>query len=114
MKYYWLRYTDNMDENFAGITRAFVISIRPKYKDDKGLLEHEKTHVRQWYKTLGLHGLLYAFWRTYRLNCELEAYKEQMQYAPDLKVAVDKFADFLANKYGLDITIDRAVYLLRG
>jgi len=54
MKYYSLKYTDKMPHDWTGgYAKAWFIRIRPKYKDDRGLLEHEKTHVRQWFFTLG-------------------------------------------------------------
>lgn len=35
-------------------TRGPIIFIRPEYRNDKGLLTHEKVHRRQWLRTLGL------------------------------------------------------------
>lgn len=35
-------YTDRIiPERFAGLTIGFVVLIRPKYRDDSGLLAHE-------------------------------------------------------------------------
>lgn len=42
-------YTDNLPAHAGGMTRGPFIFIRPKYKGDVGLLEHEKTHVAQWW-----------------------------------------------------------------
>ena len=33
---------------FAGCTKGPVIFIRPEYRSDRGLLEHERVHARQW------------------------------------------------------------------
>ncbi len=33
----------------GGDTRAFVVFIRPKYRDDVGMRMHELEHVRQWW-----------------------------------------------------------------
>ena len=95
-------YTDRLiPQQFAGYTRGPVIFIRPEYKNDKGLLEHEKVHVRQFWRTLGLHGPIYKFSKSYRLKCELEAYSVQLRYSPN---SADVFAKFITEKYDLDIT----------
>ncbi len=98
---YIVFYTDRLiPQQFAGCARGPVIFIRPKYKNDKGLLEHEKVHVRQFWRTLGFHGLIYKFSKSYRLKCELEAYSVQLRYSPH---SADAFAKFIAEKYDLDI-----------
>lgn len=123
-------YTDNLPANFAGTAQAFVVKIRPKYKDDKGLHEHEYTHVKQWYKWLflwllftallvlgtyehlgltlaplaiagvGVHGLLYLLVPSYKFHAEAEAYAVQVKNGAD----IDKMAYHLATWYGLGIT----------
>jgi hypothetical protein len=100
-------YTDNLPPNVGGTAQAFVVKIRPKYKDDKGIHDHEYVHVKQWYKAMaawvaiialltiatyddfgyalaplaiagvGLHGLLYLLIPSYRLEAEAEAYAAQ-------------------------------------
>lgn len=55
---------------FAATTRGPLIFIRPEYRQDIGLLEHERVHVRQWLRTIGLHSLLYAISKTYRLSAD--------------------------------------------
>jgi hypothetical protein len=121
-------YTNNLPINFGGVAQAFFIRIRPKYKDDKGLYEHEYTHVKQWYRWLtiwltafsfayfggvvpfeytplaffgvGIHGLLYLLVPTYKLEAESEAYAAQVKHGADL----DAMAYHLATWYGLNIT----------
>lgn len=95
--------------NSAGCTRGPVIFIRPEYKDDIGLLEHEKVHVKQWYRTLGLHSLLYLFSKDYKLKSEVEAYKKQLEYSPE---SIDLFAEYLSEDYGLNISVDKVKELL--
>jgi hypothetical protein len=95
---------------FAGITYCFVILIRPTYRDDVGLLEHEKTHVKQFWRSLGLLPLLYEISKSWRLKLEVEAYRAQAAcYADD---RMSQFAKFLATKYNLDITEQQALELL--
>ena len=92
-------------------TRGPVIFIRPEYRNDKGLLEHEKVHRRQWLRTLGLHSLLYLFVEDYRLRAEVEAFRAQLPHYPDDRRV--KFARLIAENYNLDITPDEALILLK-
>jgi hypothetical protein len=95
----------------AGCARGPVVFIRPEYRDDRGLYEHELTHVKQWFRTLGLHSFLYLLSDRYKLACEVEAYREQdKHYAEDRRAL---FAKFIAQDYDLDITQDEALALLQ-
>ena len=97
-------YTDRfIPARFSGYTIFVVILIRPSYFYDRGLLEHEKVHVRQ--------NIRPWKWFMGRLAKEVEAYKEQLKWYPDDKTHV--FATFIATKYGLDITVEEAEKLLR-
>lgn len=104
-------YTNNIiPDKFAGLTLGPIILIRPEYKSDTGLLEHEKVHVRQFWRTLGLFGIGYLLSKKYRLKIEVEAYKEQLKhYATDKR---NLFAQHLATKYDLNITQEEALKLL--
>ena len=125
--------------NAAGCARGPFIFIRPEYKNDKGLLAHEKVHVWQWtivsyiavcmlavggfllsehvnfpawiVAPLGLaaHGLLYRLLPEYRLDCEVEAYKEQLRHDPQ---HLDLYAYFIATKYDLKISKGEVITLL--
>ena len=88
-------------------TRGPIIFIRPEYRGDRGLLEHEKVHRRQWLRTLGLHSLLYLFVEDYRLQAEVEAFREQAKHYPDDRMP--RFARLLASNYRIDITEDEAL-----
>lgn len=83
--------------------------MRKSCKDDLGLLEHEKVHVKQFWKLLLLHPILYYFSKKYRLKSEVEAFKKQLEYWPGNK---NLYAYFLSTNYGLDITLDKARSLL--
>jgi hypothetical protein len=95
----------------AGCCRGFVIFIRPERKGDRGLLEHEKVHRWQWLRTLSLHSLLYLFVPEYKLASEVEAYKEQAKHYTDDRLP--KFARMISTRYGLKITEEDALKLLR-
>lgn len=94
----------------AACARGFVIFIRPEYKDDKGLLAHEMEHVYQWCATIGLHSFFYLLSKQYRLWAEVEAYKEQLKYSPGNEL---RFAEFIADKYGLNVSAEEALELLK-
>lgn len=95
-------YTDRLPAFVhGGITLWRFVFIRTKYQGDDGLLQHELTHIRQ-----GSRMWLYPFPK-YRLQLELEAYREQLKYCRT-SVAAGIFADYLANDYWLSITTEQA------
>ena len=104
-------FTDKLvPANAAGCARGPVIFIRPKYRDDQGLIAHEKEHVRQWLTTLGLHSFLYLLSDQYKLWAEVEAYKIQATYYADDRRPM--FARFIANDYNLDVSESEVLGLL--
>jgi hypothetical protein len=97
----------------GGITFGPFIVLKKKYQGDAsaaaaGLIEHELTHVRQFYRTCGLNGPRYLFAR-WRLAYEVEAFRAELRHAPD---AAGAFAWCLANRYRLGITESEALKLL--
>lgn len=104
-------HTDNLPTDHKAVTNGPVIRIRPSHKDDKGLLAHEKVHVKQWWLTLGIHSILYIFSKRYRLWSEVKAHKEQLKHYPDDRTEL--FAYFIATKYNLRITQEEAAKLLK-
>ena len=124
-------YTDKLLPEWVGARSImFLVLIRPKYKDDKGIHSHEYTHVKQWYKWTGLSlllfliaalvapeywqdiasasvlsaavfAMLYKFSTSFRLESEAEAYAAQVKDGADL----DKMAKHFANpNYNLGIS----------
>ena len=134
------RYTDDMPAWMGGYAKWFYIAIRPKYRDDKGIHEHELQHVKQWWITSIIACALLAFWVWYaqvpdhnyifcalglvvfqflyttfdsfKLKMEVLAYKKQLPHYPDDRTAL--FARFISTKYGLKITAEEAAELLKG
>ena len=105
-------YTDRfVDIGARATTKGFFIFIRPQYADDRGLLEHELVHRRQWLKSLSFSMWLYMWVPEYRLHAEVEAYKEQARWYEDDRLP--KFAKIIATKYGLRVTEEDALKLLR-
>ena len=136
MKYYWIKCTNKLASGFGGTAQGPLIKILSKYKEDAGLIEHEKTHVRQWYAVLGLglllgtlltllvepslwplyglapvsHQLLYTFVRPYRRWCEVKAYRKQLAVGGYTSATFAVTA--LVEKYDLDLSVDEARALL--
>ena len=102
-------YTDRfIPENYDAYTRFPFILIRPSSKDDKGLLAHEKRHVKQVWKYLFLQPILYKFSKKWRLKFELEAMIAQAKEGAD----IEKLALDLANKYDLNISPTNAKLII--
>lgn len=90
--------------NLFGIGTC-TITIKPKYIEDKGILNHELKHVEQ-FKTKLFHILRYKYSRKYRLDCELEAYTEQIKtYSYKNITQCSWIIDALVNKYDLKVTV---------
>jgi len=101
---YLLFYVEDNEQWWAGRANGPVVRIKATYRDDMGLLWHEEEHVRQWYKTLGLHGFLYRFVRRYRAWSEATAYAMQVQGGAGL----NRMARAMANPENYDLQM-RAV-----
>ena len=136
VKYYLVKSSKKLPNGFGGTAQGPLIKILSKYKGDIGLLEHEKTHVRQWYAVLAIgvlictlltllvspslwplyglalfsHQLLYKFVRPYRRWCEVKAYRKQVAVggydSNDFAVAA------LVEKYDLNLSTNEAKALL--
>lgn len=105
-------YTDKFVPTWAaGCARGPLIFIRPKYKNDIGLRMHEWTHVKQWLMTFGVHSMLYLMSKRYKLWAEVQAYKEQLKFC--LTDKSELFAGFISSNYGLDVTKEEVLILLK-
>ncbi|WP_354682835.1 hypothetical protein [Cupriavidus necator] len=93
---------------FDGFTPGPLILLRPGASD--ALFEHEKVHVRQFWRSWGLMGVLYLASRRWRLRYEVEAYREQLRHSPP--ESAHTLARFLAGKYRLKISEAEAYRLL--
>lgn len=99
---------------FTAYTIGFVVLVRPSAKGDEGMLQHELTHVKQfWHNPVG--PIFSMFNRKLRQKYEVEAYKVQMSYPP-YKDEYDRylsvFSAVLSTKYNLGITFNEAKKLL--
>jgi hypothetical protein len=90
------------------------VVVRPKSKGNEALLQHELTHVEQFWQN-PFNGLFYMMSRSHRQAAEVEAYRAQLTYSPckeDYQHYLDAFARSLSTNYNLDITYVEAVRLL--
>lgn len=88
----------------SGIAYGPVVFIRPGFARDRGLLEHELAHTRQFWDP--------RKWFKGRLWWEVEAYREQRKwYAED---RTREFARLIATGYGLDVSEEQAREMLEG
>ncbi len=97
-------------DSINGQARAFVIVIEKDANNFEATYHHELEHVKQFWMTLGLHGLFYLLSKRYKLWAEVQAYKQSIKYG----VPVDRAARGLANEevYGFGIGVDEAIKLL--
>ena len=58
----------------AGRSYGVFIAIKEEHRGNEALLQHELVHCRQFYRTLGLHGILTLVSKKYRLAVEIEAH----------------------------------------
>jgi hypothetical protein len=101
-------------KRFAAFVFGFIIFVRPSYKDNIPLIEHEKVHVRQFWRTFGTHGLWYQFNKKYRLRSEVEGYAVQVKKREELGMSprFEDYAGFISTHYNLDITTEQALEML--
>ena len=87
-----------------------LIVIHPKYRDDKPLLAHERTHQAQMARV----GTVRWWWRyltdkAFRQQAEVEAYQVQISHG----ARRSNCASYLANNYWLYIDYATAYALLK-
>jgi hypothetical protein len=130
-----IRYTEDLPSHAGGTASWFVVRIRPKYRQDKGLHAHELLHVAQWWVATIVSAvliagvcwhfghpfwwvlasplvfdLLYSYVHPFAVWCEVKCYQEQAKHYADDRMAA--FAKFMSTKYHFDISYDRALRLL--
>jgi hypothetical protein len=104
-------YVQSLPPGVGGCANGPVIRILEKYRHDRGIYEHELMHVKQWFCTLGLHPLLYLLIPAYKLWAEVQAYRKQLRYYPDNRS--ERFAHYISERYGLRVSYDTALTLLK-
>jgi hypothetical protein len=103
-------YTDDLPDDVGGRSFGPYVRIRPKYRDDEGILQHELSHVELWWLTFGLNGLIERIFPPYRLWNEARAYRVQVLYGITLDDAAERLA---SAHYGFGITTEQAIALIK-
>lgn len=86
-------------KRFEAFTIGPVILIRPEsYKD--ALIEHEKIHVKQFYRYATFNWLFYLI-DDYRLDLECEAYAKTIMIEGNNPSTVYRYANFIQENYNL-------------
>ena len=105
-----------IQSNMGASTSGPLIFIRPSKtfpsiskERAEGLLAHELVHAEQFYRTCGWNSVRYLFSKKWKLKYEVEAYREQLKYVPN---DLDKLAEIISTRYGIDITKEEALALL--
>lgn len=108
-------YTDFLLHKWQGAKNFVWFSVlRPKYKDDIGIHEHEWRHSVQALKGLFVfHALGMLFSKKYRAACEIEAYAAQLKYSTNKVHDLNLFAQYIATRYKLDIGFEEALHRLK-
>lgn len=122
-------YTEKVDQAYK-IKFLPIIKMNKKFKNDKGLHDHEYEHVIQycimfalfsvplfllvnWFVALlagaMAHDVLYTVLKPYRKFCEVRAFKKQLKHGGDINFA----AKVLSENYKLGITQEEALRLLK-
>ena len=102
-----VRTVDDIKGGGWGQARAMFVTLEKAAPDY--VYQHELAHVKQFYLTLGLHGVLYRFVKRYRLWSEVQAYKQSIRHGRPLASAAK---GLMWDKYGFDLTLDQAKSLL--
>jgi hypothetical protein len=136
-------YVQITDKTEYGDSKLFRIRLNPKYKDDKGLMLHEYTHVKQFYTGLALglvlavfvyftsnrldftfyslcvapfwEGMAYTFIKPCRLFLELGAFAKQISIEPkeQHEYLIKTYANIIAEKYNLSVNAETVEKKLR-
>ena len=128
-------YTDRLPDGVGGVAHGPLVLIRPQYRADEGIHQHEYEHVGQWWVAglasavllalvdvrlaglaIGVHPALYYLVRPYRLWAEVCAYRVQRQFpnASGVPLSLDGAAmRLMSPRYDLRLSVAQARALLQ-
>jgi len=96
-------YSFGVPRKHSGIAYGPIVFILPEYINDRGLLEHELVHTRQFWNPLK--------WFKGKLWWEVEAFKEQATWYSEYMSRV--FARLISTSYAVYISVEEAEKLLK-
>ncbi len=100
--------TNMIFRGFSAFSLWPFIFVRPEYRNDAALIEHEMVHYREQAWVMPVWVLLYLASRKFRLAAEVRAYKREIA----LGAVTHEQAAHALMGYRLGITLDRAMYVL--
>jgi hypothetical protein len=71
-------FTKLVPNRLKALNLGFIVIFSPEYAHDSARIEHELTHVKQWYRSCGLFWLLYLL-PVSRLKYECEAHAKEIK-----------------------------------
>jgi len=96
--------------NYRATTKTLFVIVASPLWENEGIIQHELTHVKQFYRTFGLHIFLTIFSKSYQKKIEIEAYKKQMKYSPEHLYCC--YVPNLMNYYKFKMTKEEAIKAL--
>jgi hypothetical protein len=103
-----IRFPKSITRRTVGVCFGPVIFVREDYWNDKSTWLHELEHVRQTVLNgFLIHFLLYYVSKTYRCNCEVQAYASELAVVENLidrNTTLALFADILSRNYRLSMS----------
>ena len=91
-------------KKFMAITRYMFVFIRPRFRNNRCIVEHELQHVRQVYRTFFLWPFIYFLSKKKRLEYEAEAYAKQVICKGGHDRFIRAYARLIAALYDLDVS----------
>lgn len=103
-------------KKFTGFaTMVMFYPVVVMRKKSKAVLAHELAHVRQMFRYLFIgYAIGYRFNKKFRCKMEVEAYRAQLAKKPEKEREhfLSVYSNFIAKKYGLDVTAEQALDML--
>ena len=100
-------------KHYTGYCLGPIVVLRESASDIDGWEVHELTHVAQFWRTLGLHALFYYINSKYRIDCEKEAYYNQLHHSTNPGLTPHTASFTIAMKYGWNFTFEERLELER-
>ncbi len=115
MKYFIiLTISTFIPKRFAAFVFGPIIFVRKAHRNNVPLIEHEKVHVRQFWRTFCTHFIWYQFNDEYRLKAEVEGYATQIKHRELLGLPrdYDRYTTYICTLYGLKVSHERVREML--
>lgn len=105
-------YKSSFLRGFDGYCYGPIVVIHPSMRQYDGILGHELMHSAQFYSGWLWHIFKYFTKESYRLQCEVDAYKVQLA-AVRPGITIGEAAYCLSSNYGFKIDQGQAMELLK-